>query len=248
MQLKEVEQLVHEETTNQFLQEQFSGPAKDKDQMLWLHEAVRGSGLSETVRYRVISATLYVIQAHDTHDMIDEKNDPFPLARQDRELMVLAGDYYSALYYRTMAELGMTALLAKLQKGVQETNTAKTNLLELHLATDQALFEALRQASSAIFEQFARYFECEENFIELASKVLLLKQLLLEEKNSRAGHISKLLPAYEHGYFAHSTSAGFDDWLFEIIADLSQDILRLKEEVTGLSDGQKARIQELLKR
>ncbi len=247
MQLKEVEQLVHEETTNQFLQEQFHGPAKDKDQMLWLHEAIRGSELSETVRYRVISATLYVIQAHDTHDMIDEKNDAFPLARKDRELTVLAGDYYSALYYRTMAELGMTALLAKLQKGVQETNTAKTNLRELHLATDQDLFDTLLQASSAIFTQFARYFECEERFIELASRVLLLKQLLLEEKNSRASYKSRLLPAYEHGYFAHSASANFDDWLAEMITDLSQDILRCMEDVTGLSDAQKVRIQELLK-
>ncbi|WP_163654210.1 heptaprenyl diphosphate synthase component 1 [Listeria sp. PSOL-1] len=248
VQLKEVEQLVEDQTLYQFLNDHFEGPKTDKTQMLWLHEAMcdRDSGLSETERYRVVSATLYVILAHDTHDVIDEINDTHKLTREQRELTVLAGDFYSALYYKTMAELKMTDLLAVLQQGVQKTNTAKANVYQLNVATDAELMEQLVATKAAIFAEFARYFNKDEAFIDFASKTILLKRLLQDKAFYVETKTSLLLKAYEHGYFAKAGVAQFEDWLTQIIADVKVELNKLLSAYEGFSPALLTHLNELL--
>lgn len=65
-----MEQLVHEQAVYQYLQENNEGGQMDKDQMLFLHEAISGSDLTDASAYRVVSATLYMILAHDTHEKL----------------------------------------------------------------------------------------------------------------------------------------------------------------------------------
>lgn len=106
-------------------------------------------------------------------------------------MTVLAGDFYSALYYRTLAELEMIPLLRALQSGVQETNTAKTNIYQLHVATDEEYLSQLTLTNAAIFAKFAKYFMKDETFIALGCQFFLLKgfkrNLLLIRKLVRLG-------------------------------------------------------------
>ncbi|EMG29122.1 hypothetical protein X560_0134 [Listeria fleischmannii 1991] len=247
-QLKEVERLVHEKSAYEFLKDNFYGPETDKDQMFWLNESIRGSELAETDKYRIITATLYVILAHDTHEMIDEDKDGRNVSRKGRELTVLAGDYYSALYYRTMAELGMTQLLAALQKGVQKTNTAKTNIYQLHVVTDDDYMRELRASSSAIFSEFATYFQKDEVFIELASQAILFKRLERELYFYEQYGISTLKRAYDHGFFVKDAVATFEEWLLQIMQDVKAAIHALLKVSEPLSEPLMGRLNEMLQR
>ncbi|MBC1520519.1 heptaprenyl diphosphate synthase component 1 [Listeria aquatica] len=247
-QLKEVERLVHDRTAYEFLKENFDGPKMDQDQMLWLHESLRSSELAETDKYRVITATLYVILAHDTHEGIDEEGDAHKLTLKERELTVLAGDYYSALYYRTMAELGMIDLLRALQRGVQKMNTAKTNIYQLHVSSDEQYASEFRAASAAIFSEFARYFGKADAFVLLAEHVLALKKLLDERTFYELYHSSTLKRAYEHGFFARDAAASFEEWLEQLILRFKQEITELRKTCEPLSSALDMRLQEMLQR
>lgn len=244
--LKEVEQLVHEQAVYQYLEENNEGGQMDKDQMLFLHEAISGSDLTDVSAYRVVSATLYMILAHDTHEKIDEPDDVVQMTRKEQELTVLAGDFYSALYYRTLAELEMIPLLRALQSGVQETNTAKTNIYQLHVATDEEYLTQLALTNAAIFSKFAKYFMKEQTFISLGCQFFLLKRLQMELNLYKETGVSRLKRAFEHGYFAKKAVSNFESWLEEIINDVKQEVESLKERAEPLSNILEKRIVEVL--
>ncbi|AHI56445.1 heptaprenyl diphosphate synthase component 1 [Listeria ivanovii] len=244
--LKEVEQLVHEQAVYQYLQENNEGGQMDKDQMLFLHEAISGSDLTDVAAYRVVSATLYMILAHDTHEKIDEPGDIVQLTRKEQELTVLAGDFYSALYYQTLAELEMIPLLRALQSGVQETNTAKTNIYQLHVATDEEYLTQLTLTNAAIFAKFAKYFMNDETFISLGCQFFLLKRLQMERDLYKEIGASRLKRAFDHGYFAKNAVSNFENWLMEIISDVKREVERLKEKAEPLSNILEKRIVEVL--
>ncbi|MBC2287465.1 heptaprenyl diphosphate synthase component 1 [Listeria farberi] len=244
--LKEVEQLVHEQAVYQYLQENNEGVQMDKDQMLFLHEAISGSDLADASAYRVVSATLYMILAHDTHEKIDEPGDIVQQTRKEQELTVLAGDFYSALYYQTLAELEMIPLLRALQSGVQETNTAKTNIYQLHVATDEEYLTQLALTNAAIFAKFAKYFMKDETFIALGCQFFLLKRLQMELATYREIGASRLKRAFEHGYFAKEAITSFESWLIAIIRDVKMEVKRLKNESEPLSTILEKRITEII--
>ncbi|MBA3924960.1 heptaprenyl diphosphate synthase component 1 [Listeria rustica] len=244
-QLKQVEELVLDQTAYRFLGENFDGPKMDKDQMLWLHEAIRGTDLEDSVAHQVIGATLYVILAHDTHDGIDEPSDVKQKTWQERQLTVLAGDFYSSLYYRALSEFGMIDLLAALQRGVQETNEAKVNLYQLHITGDEDYLVHLVMSKAAIFSRFATYFGCNETFTFVGARAILLTYLLKERKNWLLTGSSLFETAYEHGYMALNAQADFATWLEDLIVTLKAEI---KANMGGLaiSDMTEKRLQELL--
>ncbi|MBC2271144.1 heptaprenyl diphosphate synthase component 1 [Listeria welshimeri] len=244
--LKEVEQLVHEQAVYQYLQENNEGGQMDKDQMLFLHEAISGSDLTDAAAHRVVSATLYMILAHDTHEKIDEPDDIIQLTRKEQELTVLAGDFYSALYYRTLAELEMIPLLRALQSGVQETNTAKTNIYQLHVATDEEYLTQLTMTNAAIFTKFAKYFMKDQTFIILGCQFFLLKRLQKELTTYREIGASRLKRAYDHGYFAKEAVTNFESWLVAIIRDVKSEVERLNNESETLSNILEKRIIEVI--
>ncbi|WP_430534004.1 heptaprenyl diphosphate synthase component 1 [Listeria rocourtiae] len=244
-QLKQVEALVLDQTAYRFLGDNFAGPKMDKDQMLWLHEAIKGTNLDDKVAHQVIGATLYVILAHDTHDGIDEPSDAIQKTLQERQLTVLAGDFYSSLYYRALSGLGMIDLLAALQSGVQETNEAKVNLYQLHITGDEDYLTHLIMSKAAIFSRFATYFDCDEAFISVGAHAILLTHLLAERKNWLFSNHSLFQAAYEHGYMALNVQADFAVWLDDLIVTVKAEI---KANMGGLaiSEMMEERLKELL--
>ncbi|MBC1473424.1 heptaprenyl diphosphate synthase component 1 [Listeria grandensis] len=244
-QLKQVEALILDRTAYRFLGDNFDGPKVDRDQMLWLHEAIKGSDLEDEVAHQVISATLYVILAHDTHDLIDEPKDHLQKTSQERQLTVLAGDFYSSLYYRTLSEFEMIDLLAALQRGVQETNEAKVNLYQLHITGDEDYLAHLVMSKAAIFAKFATYFGCDEAFVHAATHTILLTYLLRERGNFQVSGESLFKTAYEHGYMALNAQADFKAWLEDLIVTVKGEI---KANMVGLviSEMAEKRLHELL--
>ncbi|WP_433946428.1 heptaprenyl diphosphate synthase component 1 [Paenibacillus sp. SN-8-1] len=77
-----------------------------------------------------IALAVYLVQlGMDTHDLIDAE----PVRKEEslmrsRQLNVLAGDYFSSLFYELLASAGRTELISKLSSSVCEVNRKKVNL------------------------------------------------------------------------------------------------------------------------
>ncbi|MNR96482.1 Heptaprenyl diphosphate synthase component 1 [compost metagenome] len=77
-----------------------------------------------------IALAVYLVQlGMDTHDLIDTE----PVRKEEslmrsRQLNVLAGDYFSGLFYELLANAGRTELISELSSSVCEVNRKKVNL------------------------------------------------------------------------------------------------------------------------
>lgn len=77
-----------------------------------------------------ITATILVQTALNAHELV--RNDEFPLLadeeKKEKQLLVLAGDYYSGLYYLLLSEIQDVKMVNVLAKGIQEVNEKKMQL------------------------------------------------------------------------------------------------------------------------
>lgn len=94
-----------------------------------------------------IALAVYLVQlGMDTHDLIDAE----PVRKEEsgmrsRQLNVLAGDYFSSLFYELLASAGRTELISELSSSVCEVNRKKVNLytkLMQRSLTAEALFQS----------------------------------------------------------------------------------------------------------
>ncbi|RUT36090.1 heptaprenyl diphosphate synthase [Paenibacillus zeisoli] len=77
-----------------------------------------------------IALAVYLVQlGMDTHDLIDaEPVRKVESRMRSRQLNVLAGDYFSSLFYELLASAGRTELISELSAAVCEVNRKKVNL------------------------------------------------------------------------------------------------------------------------
>lgn len=86
------------------------------------HAILRSAGIPSTEAKETIAAVLLLHQGLSIHDTVDSESDV------RRQLVVLAGDYDSSLYYYVLARLNNNVLLSKLCDAVVVINEAKMAL------------------------------------------------------------------------------------------------------------------------
>jgi heptaprenyl diphosphate synthase len=88
------------------------------------------SGAEINDRHSVALSALLVQAAMDTHDRIGIMETTSEIERKQRQLTVLAGDYFSSLYYRLLAECGEGKFIKVFSRAIQEINEAKMRVTE----------------------------------------------------------------------------------------------------------------------
>src|SRR5699024_4157598 len=79
-----------------------------------LHYIYQNVQLSKVVKHQQILAIMLVQIALDTHDLIPNGKQDMTMSETEKQLSVLAGDYYSGLYYSLLAEIGEVSLIQKI--------------------------------------------------------------------------------------------------------------------------------------
>lgn len=110
-----------------YLEKHIKKPAIDERKLQLLVEMVYHTTLSESLKERYIITTMLVQMALDTHDLVPsvtalDEEDEVKLTKQ---LHVLAGDYYSGLYYLLLAEIDDFDFIRQLASAIKEINEYK---------------------------------------------------------------------------------------------------------------------------
>ncbi len=102
-----------------YLRERLAEPALDKHKIMVLHELTR----DRDNHVDLVHATMLVQIALDTHDNIthdfDESN------QKEQQLTVLAGDYYSGIYYHLLSKQSNLAFIRLLADAISEMTQRK---------------------------------------------------------------------------------------------------------------------------
>lgn len=133
---------------------------------------------SEQVQ-KLMQAAVLIGLAMDVHDAIPSVTKEIT---QKNQLIVLAGDYFSGMYYRTLAEAGYVHWVGVLAGAVKRVNEAKTSLHRYQLETKEAILNAVAVIEGDIIGA-VHIEKGTDEIMARALRQLLTADRLLREKN-----------------------------------------------------------------
>lgn len=193
---------INKHIQHSYLEQFLSGPAIDDD-LLGVYHAIFRQIYTENWLDKATSAILVHI-ALDTHESITDELVSNNTAIQRRQLTVLAGDYYSSLYYYLLSQIENLDLVKWLAKGIQTFNNAK-----MHFFGDQAInwqqrFRFLYDIETALTKHVMEGLGLDP-WKEIIALLLYLKRLFAEQssilkRDSDRGYLRHLLKTNENFY------------------------------------------------
>lgn len=176
-----------------FLKQFVNQPFIDDDKIAILSFLLKDYTTYEKENY-IITVMLVQI-ALNTHDNVTdgpEFEDHLP-ERKSKQLTVLAGDYYSGLYYLTLSELDNVKMTNKLATAIKLINERKMNLYYHEYDSIDEWFELIKDINSLLIVHIANYIEANQLEVILQNW-LLVKQISLYLD----GEFSHLITKWTH--------------------------------------------------
>jgi heptaprenyl diphosphate synthase len=170
---EQIERLLH----HPYLREHLPAPAIDEDRLLLALSMLDGASTALDEAERCIIAMMLMQIALDTHDEVTDAGGDL----RTRQLVVLAGDLYSGLYYELLARSGETALIRSFAEAVRDINEQKVLLYEKKAERIESLFAAVGTIESALLVKLADRMAAPQ-WGQFAYSYLLMRRLLLEQE------------------------------------------------------------------
>jgi heptaprenyl diphosphate synthase len=126
--------------------------------------------------------------ALDTHEQISNKKIVGISQIKSRQLTVLAGDYYSGLYYKLLADSEDIFMIKVLAEGIKEINEHKITLFQQEFSSVENLMSSIKIIESSLLAKVIDYFQANV-WSEITANLLLFKRLLHEKRRYiQTGH------------------------------------------------------------
>lgn len=134
------------------------------------------NGEQWTEQHQIAAQSVAMIQtALTTHDLVKEHM----ATSKEQQLMVLAGDYYSGMYYSTLATLPNVQFVRELSDVVAEISEKKTALYEADTKDFLEWVQQYEVIVSKAVEQFMKHFKFTP-YIEYIKMGMLIERLSAE--------------------------------------------------------------------
>lgn len=177
--LAELKELIEQRANHPYLVKHIDSPLIDEDKLLLLILIFEQLNLADIETNTYITATMLIQLALDTHDYVRSNSIEEDLKSQ--QLTVLAGDYFSGLYYKHLSEFNNVSLIRELSKGVKEINEHKIMVYEQFQFNDIGqILNSFKVIEGALFEKLANFFQVNLRS-DFTLNFLLVKRLLLEK-------------------------------------------------------------------
>src|SRR5690606_19602496 len=122
------------------------------------------------VKDELIITTMLVQVALDIHEEIpDDNGDNIDVKYQ---LSILAGDYYSGLYYSMLAEIEERSFISLLASAIKQINELKMKNYYLQSDSVEMYWSLKKQINSRLIQSIAEHFQVVDE-IPVMSEILL---------------------------------------------------------------------------
>ncbi|WP_459501523.1 heptaprenyl diphosphate synthase component 1 [Bacillus sp. C1] len=134
-------------------------PFIDEEKVVLLYAALKSANLhKEQIEHYVVTIMLVQI-ALDTHEKVSNKADEETSGfHKRRQLTVLAGDYYSGLYYYLLSMNCDIVLVRALAEGIKEINEHKIMLYQRAYDTVDEVVKGVMIIESALLQKTCDHF------------------------------------------------------------------------------------------
>src|SRR5690625_141813 len=181
--MKEINKLITYKMKHTYLNKYISKPIINQTKLTTLSIIVNHTSLPDETKQQYIIATTLIQIALDTHDLIPITNEEIEdeVAITTKQLTVLAGDYYSGLYYLLLAELEDIPMVSLLATTIKEITEYKMRLYYGEIKSFNECLEAIKKVETLLITRVAQFVN-QSNFIDITEKLIITSKLI-EEKN-----------------------------------------------------------------
>ncbi|MGM7721913.1 heptaprenyl diphosphate synthase component 1 [uncultured Metabacillus sp.] len=171
---------LREKLAHPYLEKYVSLPKLDEDKLLLFYAIFDEIDLSDDIKESYIITVMLVQIALDTHDNVTVEHDIDTAEFVQRQLTVLAGDYYSGLYYFMLSEVKDFKMVRALAMAIREINEHKISLYHDNHANMQSILDSLLIVETTLFNRVADLLKL--NHWKLLSTNFLTYKRLSHEK------------------------------------------------------------------
>jgi heptaprenyl diphosphate synthase len=212
-----------------YLRQYIIPPNIDEDKLLILISIVDQLELSPYKRDIIVKAIMLMHIALDTHDHVTNSLTD-ETSMKIRQLTVLAGDYYSGLYYKLLAEIGDIQVIKMLSEGVKNINEHKVFIYHKDQGHLNAIMNSLKTIEFSLIEKLTVYYGVTEWNEEL-SDFLLAKRLIAEKKQYEQTGASVVFDAIDRVTFSKYQNEQTDSRQKELILTCGEYLDYLKHSL-----------------
>jgi heptaprenyl diphosphate synthase len=187
-----------------FLTQNIEAPIIDEDKLFFLVSFLDDLNVSIEDMENYVVPTMLLQIALDTHDKVtnDLSGDS---NLKHRQLTVLAGVYYSGLYYKILADQDNIEVIRLLAEGIETINDQKIIVYQQELDGIEKLIECLKNIEASLHKKLVKHLHA-KGWDDVITNFLLIKRLNKEREQFVKSHTSvvfeglkKLVfPKHEH--------------------------------------------------
>lgn len=173
----DIKEQVEQKVFHPYLLKYIETPVIDEDKLLILVSIMDRLELSYNEMKNYAMTTMLIQIALDTHEHISNA----AVDEINRQLTVLAGDYYSGLYYKLLAESEDITMIKELSKGIKEINEHKISIYQRELNGIEKLMTSIKKIESSLLVKFSDCFKV-DLWNEFIANLFFFKRLLCEKR------------------------------------------------------------------
>ncbi len=173
--------MIEQKIRHSYVENYIQKPLIDLDKLSILHYLYKDLTISTNKKEHYILTIMLVQIALDTHELIP-KNNSNEMDLTEKQLSVLAGDYYSGLYYLLLSEIEDIEMIQVLATAIQKINEQKMILFYKNIHSVDDVLITLRNIESTLFTEVALFLESNNELVPVIKEALLINRLYREQE------------------------------------------------------------------
>jgi len=186
---KKLKKMIENKIHHPYLEQYITKPFIDLDKIATLLMIYDEVAVSQHKKYEQIVSVMLVQIALDTHELVTNESESLT-DDLERQLSVLAGDFYSGLYYKTLADIEEIALVRTLANAIKQINEQKMILYQYEINDWHQLMDVIKAIESILFTCVGRLYQISDVHLQYISECLLVNRLLKEIESIERNNFS----------------------------------------------------------
>ncbi|NEU31128.1 heptaprenyl diphosphate synthase component 1 [bacterium LRH843] len=241
--VNEIKKSFYQLIKHPYLESYIADPEVDEDKIRFLYSMLEQCVPEKEAKMFTISALL-VQAALDVHESVTLHEVTADFERKNRQLTILAGDYYSSLYYYLLAEHNHLPLIQVFSHTIQDINEYKMTIYSSRNLPYEEVKENIALIESILFQNIAKHFG-QTKWIAVMHDYFYMKRLLVEWTDWQKGKDVPIINALS------SEASGIEDVRYLIeskVEDLKDRIFENSRALESCSGLIVEHVDELIKR
>ncbi|ALX47963.1 heptaprenyl diphosphate synthase component 1 [Lentibacillus amyloliquefaciens] len=191
MEISRLKALIQRKMHHTYIEQFVQIPQLDEDKLYILTSILNNTALSEEKKESYIVTAMLIQTALDTHDLVPDSNAlQSNYEEKSKQLSVLAGDYYSGLYYRLLSEVDEVETTQVLATAITDINEYKMQLYYINFNSMDAFISIYKKMNSLLITRMATFTG--ETFIgNIAANWLMIRKLTSAKNHPAQSGIEK---------------------------------------------------------